>query len=250
MGKSSRQRRRQRHEQRHVRFLDDAVQVLVQPVEEILTEFLAVMLVVVVELRGEEAHRHFERPRRDDGILARINLVQEVGVRRGHLAAAPQRIPFVDFLLVLALAKVLRYWLDVIDALKNRVHVARIAQVVQAHCPRCWRDATKRFSDKVRTVNVVERLHHFHRLSLGFHGVVQRGAGGIVSPFRGLVGVYFADLFAKEIDPSTKWRVGDGLCALSWRREWGRRAIMNLLRDFHQDLRGTEMIFVSERTRT
>lgn len=108
----------------HVRLVLHAIQVLVQPVHEILTELLTIVLVIVIELRSKQPHRLLQQSRRQYRIFARVYIVQEGGVGGGNAAAAPQEIVLVDFLDVISLEKVLRYQLDVIDALEDGIHEA------------------------------------------------------------------------------------------------------------------------------
>mmetsp|Transcript_16323 Transcript_16323/g.35317 ORF Transcript_16323/g.35317 Transcript_16323/m.35317 type:complete len:349 (-) Transcript_16323:359-1405(-) len=229
----------------HVRLGLHPIQILVQPVHEVLAKLLAVVLVIVVELRREAAHRLLQQARRQYRELSRPNVAQEGRVGRGDPPPASEGIVLVDLLQVFALQEVLRDGLDVVDALQYRIHVARISQVVQPHRPGGGGYASQRLPHESAAVYVVEGLHYLHGFPLRFHGVVERGRGvGLL--FGGFVSVHLADLLAVEVDPPSEWWLGggdrfdpaiEGVCILyGWRREGGGGVIMYFLRNFHQDL--------------
>merc|ERR1719443_1722466 len=94
-----------------------------------------------------------------------------------------------------------------VDALQNGIHIARVAQVVQAHRALCGGYAPERLAHKPRSVNVVKGFHYLHGLASRFHGIVESGWGGPLPVDRLLVGVDLAYLLAVQIHPSSVWRL-------------------------------------------
>ncbi len=115
----------------NVGFLLDAVQVLLETVQQEAQKFLRVLLAVPRERRGIPADGALEIPRRDGargGIP--VKLFQQAAISGGDLAIVGQRVVRVDLFVRFVRQEVLGELLDASDALERRVHVARVAQVL------------------------------------------------------------------------------------------------------------------------
>ena len=111
--------------QLHVGLLHDAVEVLVQAVEQKGEQLVRVLLLEAGELGREAAQVELERARYRVAVVARPDLVDEVGIGLGDFALAPERIHHVDLLLVALVAEVVGEQRHVAHALQRRVHKAR-----------------------------------------------------------------------------------------------------------------------------
>lgn len=102
------------------------VDVHVQLVEQQTQELLRVLLVIADEPRREPLERRLERGRVDRmAVVAGPDAGQQVPVHADQLAVGPVRL----------VQHVLGQALGVAQALQNRVHVARVADVPDAHHP-------------------------------------------------------------------------------------------------------------------
>ena len=107
----------------------DAIQVLVQPVQEERQQLLRVMQLAAQELGREVADLGLEHVGRDGAVVAGPHLLHQVGVGLCNLPLHAQRVAEVELLQVAVLEEVLGELGHVAEALQGRVHEARVAQV-------------------------------------------------------------------------------------------------------------------------
>ena len=105
----------------NIRLFLNSIQILVQPIEQVLTKLLTVMLIIIIELWCIHRNGLLERSGCQDWKVTGIYLIQEVSVCRSDTSTGTQGISLLNVLDVITLQEVLGDGFDMINALQDRI---------------------------------------------------------------------------------------------------------------------------------
>lgn len=135
----------------------DEVEVFMKSIEQKGEELLAIVLVRPFKLGRKAADCVSERDGREERVLLRPECLHELRNRMRQYALCPQHIGRIDGLLVASLSQKPGERDRCAEALHHRIHVAGIAQVLQAseaNEPVPERDQLRREAPKCRRLQV------------------------------------------------------------------------------------------------